>query len=243
MVRPRFSIALLSEDKSEQSWHALKAILHRLLNRFEDDGFTPRIEILPSDPKVRSVVVANRWRSSSVKDEADKRELWRYLARKIAEPGGFVVFHYDGDGRWSERHASQARAQFDRELRLRVQQVLAGSSKLSGGDIGRRMERLIECVPFYSLEAWTYQATERAIALCYAHYHGADADKFTSWGRDRTALDEVDKPKDATCLRDAHNAELGAHVPVREVVEAGCSLAWFVGSLHGCRDLKEALAP
>jgi hypothetical protein len=180
-VRPRFSIALLSEDRSEATWRGLKAILQKLLRRFEDDGFMPRIEIVPVDPSVRPVVIANRWRSAQAKDDVAKRELWRYLARKVGKPGGFVVFHYDGDIPWSKRTESPARAQIDRKVRTRVAQVLSGS-RLSREEISRRMERIIECVPSYSVEAWTYQATARAIALCREKYRGADVKKLEAWG-------------------------------------------------------------
>ena len=240
-MRPRFSIALLTEDRSEQTWRGLRAIVQKLLRRFEDDGFTPRIEIVPADPGVRPVLIANRWRSKQARDEAEKRELWRYLARKIAEPGGFVLFHYDGDERWSRRTESQGLAQFDREVRTRVQQVLAASG-LPREEIARRMDRLIECVPFYSVEAWTYQATARAIALCREKHRGVDVEKFEQWGADRTQLDDVYKPKETTCLRDAHNGELGEHVAVSEVIQAGCSMMWFVWGLHRSGDLVDALA-
>lgn len=240
-MRPRFSIALLSEDRSEPTWRGLKAILQKLLRRFEDDGFTPCTEFVPAEPNVRPVLIANRWRSTQARDESEKRELWKYLARKISEPGTFVVFHYDGDSPWSKRTESPARAQFDREVRTRVEQVLSGA-RLSRAEISRRMERLIECVPFYSVEAWTYQATPRAVALCREKHRGADMEKFKAWGANRRELDEVWKPKDASCLRGEHNEELGQHVPVWEVVEAGCSMTWFVWSLHGCRELSDALA-
>src|SRR5262249_385853 len=149
-------------------------------------------------------------RSKQARDEAEKRELWRYLARKISEPGGFVVFHYDGDSVWSKRTESQARAQFDREVRTRVEQVLSGS-QLSREEIARRMGRLIECIPFYSVEAWMYQATTRAITLCREKYRGVDIEKFEAWGERRAELDEVWKPKEKSCLGSEHNEDLGKH--------------------------------
>ena len=237
-MRPRFSIALLSEDRSEGTWRGLRAIVERLLRRFEDDGFTRRTEIVPPEPNVRPVLIANRWRDTTGQYESEKRELWRYLARKVSEPGGVVVFHYDGDGRWSRRGESTARAQFAREVRTRVEQVLA-AQRLPREEIAKRMGRLVECVPFYSVEAWIYQATERAIQLCQERYRGADAGRFREWGADRTRLDEVPKPKEETCLRDKHNDELGRHVPVWEVVQAGRSMTWFVWCLHACGDLLD----
>jgi hypothetical protein len=241
-VSERLSIALLTEDRSEGTRRGLQAVLEKLLRRFEDDGFTPRkIKIVPPDDSVRPIVIANRWESGDLKDASKKRELWTYIARVISEPGGFVVFHYDGDMVWAQRTASQRPAKFDREIRTRVTQVLR-TKGLSDDEVARRMRRLIECVPFYSVEAWLYQATTRAIALCKEKYHGADVEKFAAWGADRAVLDEVSKPKGATCLQDKHNEELGRHVPVWEVVRAGRSLMGFVWALHACPELEEALA-
>lgn len=240
-MRPRFSIALLSEDRSEPTWRGLRSLVEKLLRRFEDDGFTPRVELVPADPQVRPVLIANRWRSAQPRDEAEKRELWRYLARKIAEPGGFVLFHYDGDKPWSRRAESPARAQFDREVRTRVAQVLS-SHRLPPDEISRKLARLIECVPFYSVEAWLYQATDHAVTLCRQKHQGAHASDLARWDQNRTSLDEIDKPKDKCCLGSDHNETLGKHVPVREVIQAGRSLTWFLWSLHASPDLEDALA-
>lgn len=236
-MRPRFSIALLTEDRSEGTWVGLKALVERLLRRFEDDGFTRRLEIVPADANVRPVLIANRWRSREARDEPAKRELWNYLARVISEPGGFVVFHYDGDTLWRKRTESKGIQQFD-EVRTRVAQVLSGR-RVAPDEIARRLGRLIECVPFYSVEAWLYQATGRAIELCRQKHRAADVDKFEKWSADRTLLDDVLQPKEATCLRDAHNDDLGKHVPVWEVAQAGRSLMWFVWALHRFPELLD----
>ncbi len=235
----RFSIALLSED-GEAAWPGLKALIEKLLRRFENDG-TPRIEVVPADPQVRAIVKSNGWRSGKAADESKNRDLWRYIARKIAEQKGFVLFHYDGDKPWSRRAESTAIADFDRKLRARVAQVLA-SHGLSAGEVSRKLSRLIECVPFYSVEAWHYQATDHAIALCQRKHRGAHVDQLARWAADRTLLDDVEKPKENCCLGGDHNDALGKHVPVREVVQAGRSLTWFVWSLHASPDLQDALA-
>ena len=187
-------------------------------------------------------MVANRWRSTDPRDEPRKRELWRYLARVISEPTSFVLFHYDGDTVWSQRREAKSLGQFE-EARTRVTQALyGGKMPLSAEEVTRRLGRLIECVPFYSTEAWTYQATDHAIALCREKHRGADVEKFSEWRADRARLDDVPQPKAATCLHDKHNDELGKHVPVRDVVQAGRSLTWFVWKLHANRELEDALA-
>jgi hypothetical protein len=242
-VSPRISIALLTEDKSEQTWLGLKALVGRLLHRFEDDGFTQRIEIVPADDDVRPVVRANRWESTKRQDEAAKRLLWKYLAWKLSESGGFVVFHYDGDNLWGDRVKSPRPEKFARVVRVSVDRVLRDPKlRLSPEEIARRLQRIVECVPFYSVEAWLYQATDHAIALCREKYRGADVERFEKWGANRALLDDVHMPKEATCLKDKHNDELGKHVPVWEVVQAGRSLTCFVWALHACPELADALA-
>ena len=103
------------------------------------------------------------------------------------------------------------------------------------------MARLLECVPFYSIEAWLYQSTDAALALCRSNYQGADASTFSKWAENRALLDEVLKPKDRTCLRDKHNEELADGLPVREVLQAGRSLTWFAWVLLSCPDLEHLL--
>ncbi len=241
MVRPAFSIALLSEDSSERTWKGLRRVVEKMLRRFEDDGFTPRVEIVPPRPDLRPVLIANRWRSTKPRDQADKRELWRYIARKIAEAGGFVFFHYDGDEVWSRRANSEAIEQFDSEVRVRVAQVLGGAGR-SPAQVSELLTRLVECVPFYSVESWTYQATDRAVELCQANCSGAHVATFQSWAANRAALDDVSKPKDSCCLKDRHNDDLGDRVQVWEVVGAGRSLTAFAWNLYACVDLRPALA-
>jgi hypothetical protein len=240
-VRPRFSIALLSEDH-DRTWRGLRAVLEKLLERFEDDGYTPRVEIVPAEPSVRPVLLANGWESP--KRDVERLELARYLARKISEPGGFVVFHFDGDRRWKDRARSARPPNFERLILLRVRQVLAaGRSAPSPAEIDRRLRRIIPCIPFYSTESWIYQAVEQAMALCRSKHGGAHGETFASWRADRTRLDDVWQPKDNCCLRDHHNEELGRHVPVWEVARAGGSFFFFLWSLHACGDLTHALAP
>ncbi len=232
---------LLTEDKSEQTWRGLKALVEKLLRRFEDDGFTPRVEVVPAEPNVKPIVIANRWESTKPGDEPKKRLLYRYLAWAISEPGGFVIFHYDGDNPWAGRQGSPRPAKFAREVRTRVEQILRGE-RLPPDEIARRLARLVECVPFYSVEAWLYQATQRAIDVCREQYRGADVHKFKEWGANRTLLDDIHKPKAATCLEDKHNDDLGKHVPVKDVVQVGRSLTCFLWALLACPELADALA-
>jgi hypothetical protein len=239
-VRPRFSIALLSEDH-ERTWRGLRAVVEKFLQRFEDDGFTPRVEILPAEPNILPIVLANGW--DAKKRDGERLDLARYLARKVSEPGGFVIFHFDGDQRWKDRALSTRPGNFERLILLRVRQVLAAVRPTPPPDeIDRRVQRIIPCVPFYSTESWIYQAAEQAMALCRSMHAGAHLATFEAWRADRSQLDDVWMPKDVCCLRDQQNHELGRHVPVWDVVQTGASLFFLLWSLHACADLAPALA-
>ncbi len=113
---------------------------------------------------------------------------------------------------------------------------------LSGDGVsGRRLSCLIECVPFYSVEAWMYQATQRAAELCRQHHGGVGVELFEAWAANPTALDEHPKPKTATPLADRHNDELGRSCPVPQVLQLGKSMTHFAWALHACSDLEDEL--
>jgi hypothetical protein len=144
-----------------------------------------------------------------------------------------VVFHFDGDTPWADRARSQTPVQFDREVRVRVRQHLSKDPD----SIESRMARLIEVTPHYSVEAWTFQATDHAIGICRKKYFGRDVNKFEQWSLDRGELDEVVKPKEETCLSNRHNAELAERVPCRQVLAAGKSFSELLKRLRSCPEL------
>jgi hypothetical protein len=97
-------------------------------------------------------------------------------------------------------------------------------------------------VPFYSIESWLLQATSTARKLCASHPNAHETlERLAEWERDRGLLDEVVKPKEATCLRDKHNAALADGLTRREVEAmraADKSFAAFVTALEGAHDLS-----
>ena len=96
---------------------------------------------------------------------------------------------------------------------------------------------------YYSIESWLLQNMAVAKSLCRKHRRGRDLDKFEAWERDRTQLDEVDKPKKATCLGAGHNLELASTAfPARTVYEGGTSFTESANRLRACVPLATALA-
>ena len=60
--------------------------------------------------------------------------------------------------------------------------------------------------------------------------------------KDRTVLDEVDKPKDQTCLGSRHNLRLAKEgFPAKEVYDAKRSFEEAVDGLFNCTELVTAL--
>ncbi len=243
------SVRIYSEDKNEQSAAAIETLLGKLLECF--DGHT-RVVSFEAE-KDNWALHGNRWRAQKpdVRLQNETRALVRGIANELRKPSGHVVFHYDGDTLWADQAEAPLRADFTRVMRRGVREALDARTSarprpersrlpappLSDKEIEERLGRLIECAPFYSIEAWLYQATARAKELCMSEHEGRDVERFEAWGEDRELLDEVRAPKESVCLRDQHNAELAKRVPVAEVLAVGKSLAGFRDALRACPTL------
>jgi hypothetical protein len=133
-------------------------------------------------------------------------------------------------------------AKFDAIVVARVRQMLSGRPGSTAEDTEVRLQRLFPIVPFYSIEAWLYQHTAVAICLCRDKYQGRDVGRFEAWRQDRTALDDVEKPKETVCLKSSHNLECaGSGYPAQEVFDAGRSYTECVIRLRECTELRALL--
>lgn len=232
-------VSVYSEDGNAEG---LSILVGRLLQRYDEGSRQELVTVRVSPP--HPVLRGNQWKDG--KRHAERLTLAREIAGRIRQ-GEVVVFHYDGDSSWSLRGSGPVTAsQFDKELRVRVAQLLnaparpiAGARPLYEG--ATPLSRLIECVPYYSIEAWFYQATDRACELCKLHHGGKDVERFTEWSRNRAAVDEVPRLKQETCLTASYNDKLAPHVPVREVLAIGKSLAAFRDALAACAELAPLL--
>ncbi|MCY3020271.1 MAG: hypothetical protein NTW87_14730 [Planctomycetota bacterium] len=248
MVAPQptdLTILVLSEDSAKDCHPTLKALLLHMLKLVDPASRPGRVAIEPVDDLHKPVVSANLWRSTNQKDRQRIVELVRYIGTTLAT-GKFVVFHADGDHVWSERKSAGIEGQFakliaekvERVLREQAKPVMDGRMTASDG-----IKNLVLIVPFYSVEAWLYQNTKAAIALCHKHYRGKDAGQFAKWENNRGALDEVAKVKESVCLGAKHNAELAEDpFPAKAVYDVKKSFEAAVGRLTQCAPLVTALA-
>jgi hypothetical protein len=237
-------ILLLSEDAGKDARPTLEALVKKMMRLVDEQCRTNVLRFEPPGEAVTVIARANLWKSTAATHRQDIVAMCRALTTKLAEqPPGFVLFHLDGDRRWSERARSENPAKFRDIIARKVRDLLAAKHRgWTDAEIDRCMARLILLVPFYSIEAWTYQNTRRARALCHAHHGGRDVDRFDAWERDRSSLDEIEKPKQATCLADKHNRDLAENAfPHVDAHAAGASFQAAVEKLRDCQDLRDAL--
>lgn len=250
------TILVLSEDGAENAGDTVKNLTVHILRLIAGPGWEAQQRISqvrlepPASPAVRRTVRAQLWKSKNPRDYRDQTELSAYIADRLVARDSFVVFHIDGDCRWTER-PGPALAQFDQFLQRRVLPIIQhrlGSASPRRGvapatpplvDVA---DRLLLMVPYYSIESWLYQHTREAIRMCEQHHRGAHVELFQEWRHDRALLDEVYQPKEAVCLSDQHNLELsGSGFPADEVWGAGTSFAETVGRFLSCAALCRAL--
>jgi hypothetical protein len=240
------SILLLTEDSAKEAHDTLASLAKRMLQIIVPRCGTHRIEIKPANDEAKRAMHANLWKSDKPRDHRKLTDLRRTIATKISEadPPGFVFFHADGDRSWSLRATSENRQKFSDRIRHGVEQLVVSALERKAALEEREatMARLHLLMPFYSIESWLYQNGRAAIAICHAEHGGQDAERFEAWESDRGALDEVEKPKEQTCLGSRHNLRLAKEsFPTDAVYEAKKSFEEAVDGLFKCSELVAAL--
>lgn len=261
-MSPRFRVLLLPEDARGG---ALLALVRKLFREKEDDWTTTRVafEDLPEAEALvlRAKAHLAAEQAQPRRGQPDRRAVitfYRYLSRKLAERT-LVVHHTDGDCAWSSRPNPEAQAKRD-HFRRELERVIATPEPVDRSpargaptrptervvpdraEVDRRLKWFVDCVPYYSIEAWTYRATDHAIALCRKHHGGKDVHRFEAWSKEPTLLDEHVKPKHSTCLGGDSNADLAAAVRHVDLIAIGKSFHAFAESLRAIPELNDALA-
>jgi hypothetical protein len=257
--KPCLSVLLLTEDSGAEAFATFRRLAKELLKQV-DPAVQTQPEVLAFEPvrnkEALQALHANVWKSNKKDDHGKQVELVRTLATQLLLENGWAFFHFDGDRAWADRGSSENASKFKsriwEKVRLLIQMKLKEKEKQGGklpasadteARATQRMSRLKTVVPFYSIEAWLFQNTREAVRLCEAHSSGRDAEQFRKWEQDRTALDEVLKPKEQVCLGAKHNLELATNgFPAREVHSAGKSFAGVVEALNQDVELREALS-
>jgi hypothetical protein len=265
-VRPA-EIRVLTEDSAKDAHATIQALAFELFKLVDPDARPRRLRITPASPDEERAMRANLWRSTNPRDHRHQVTLRSTIASRIVE-GGFVLFHFDGDRIWGERDSAalpDTRRKFEALIRTQVRSMLEqhvrgtlgprrGRERPSAAptlseeqvvaEVDRLLSRLLPLVPYYSVEAWLLQNTYKARLICEEeHGDPSHLSTFDSFRADRGSLDELMKPKEATCLGAKHNLALAAeYFPAPEADAVDKSFHAAVETLRACPDLVAVLA-
>jgi hypothetical protein len=252
----RARILVLTEDSGKQAQATLQRLLKEALKLVvEGVDLNPArilLEPLAENERARQAVRANAWETRPPTRETNL--LLGLIAAHLLQPASFVVFHFDTDRVWAERHQSARPGKFEDIIRDGVRQILRGEAPLpvphrsrpalTGEQIEEALGRLLILSPCYSIESWLYQATKEVRAYCQSrHEHEEHMRLIDSWSADRRLLDDVSRPKQEAldCVADRHNEELAKAFPAEDVWLAERSFHESVERLRACPGLLAAL--
>lgn len=230
------SIVVLTEDSGASGWKPVVTLVRALCDQLIARISWERVEVLPradAGEAALRAIAANRWKGGDGSAHGLRVQLTRYIADKLIARDGtprFVFFHVDADRTWSEggAAASENIAKFRRLIEPAVRVHLSAALQRSGraGDLDALMSRLHLVVPCTCIEAWLYQSTSEATAICMERTcRGAHVTQYEAWARDRALLDDLPTLKRLTdargvavhCLEDRDKERLARAFPAREV--------------------------
>jgi hypothetical protein len=235
---PVCTILVFTEDSSKTALTTLAALTKKLLRHIDSYCETHRIRFEPANDEAREILTANQFKNPG---HGRRFQLYRYIATQLTIENRFIVHHVDADRTWSTRGTapSENAAAIQRNILAHVHRVLA--ERFSAEEIERRLVRFLRLVPYWELESWLYQNTERANDLGPHRPDCRCAELLAAWRADRALLDEQPHPSDTLCIGKQHNDELVQGFPTAEVYAAGKSLAAAVDAMLECEPLLHAI--
>lgn len=237
---------VLTEDSGEDAYATVHALAREMLKLLVPGVQTDRVDFKPlDDVNARRAMHANLWKSTNKLDQANIRLLIRSIATELLKDSGFVLYHIDGDRRWSGRESSENVREFEKRILQPLRAAVSAGfqqQNLPGGAVDERMKRLRLLVPFYSIEAWLFQNAREARQICATEGCGTCHLQLDAWEQNRPSLDEVEQPKEELCLRDRYNERLASSsYPADAVYRAEASFTHAVMSLLECNELTVRL--
>lgn len=237
------TLTVLSEDRGPRGQEVVAHFAREVVRRIAPASDSRRIRHEPMpDGLVGTAVLANQWRSEEPRDNRIVVALRKYLATQLAQQASVVFFHFDADVVWGDYSRCVTRSQFARLIVEPVRLILIGKLGTSAA-AGACMQRLVEVVPCYSIEAWTYQNQELLLELCRAHCRGRHAPLYNRWAANPAELDEVVRPKRLACVSNKRNLVLmETQFPWARLLSVGKSFAALVESVGAREEILAALA-
>ncbi len=236
---PCLSILVLTEDTGKGAFSTVEGLTKKLLVHLEERCQTHRISFEPANDDMRSLLASTNFAN---RRDPRRRRLYQIIAAQLRLEDGFVVHHVDADRTWEDRkrkpstNAAAVRTEIVDHVR-----ALYRLNGLDEAEIDAILTRFFRLVPYWEIEAWLYQNTERALSFCQHRPTCRCPDLLESWRSDRALLDEQPHPSDLLCFGKRHNDDLVQGFPTAEVVAAGKSLAAAVETMLACDTLLHAI--
>jgi hypothetical protein len=258
------AVLLLTEDSAKDAPQVLEKLVRAALKLVVARPGPAEILFTPPPEQAAWWMHGNLWRSEGNLPKAQVGQRNRHLrdlTQSIAthlllrERLGVVCFHYDGDAAWSGRPTSPTTLQFARIIRTRVRDLLTNPASgqaslhgrqpvpgLRGTELGAACDRLVEVVPYYSIEAWLYQNLDEADRIAATPPESISLqEQLASWRADRHQIERVLQIKKNCGLHDRHNLALATNWTARMALPHGRSFRWFLWDLARSRELRLAL--
>lgn len=238
-MKPSFTVLVLTEDAAGQD--VVRTVVTKALQFVDPQAnLRPEERWLRPDAKVELAMRGSYWKSTSEAHEPDRRALLRAIATHLLRSSfGFVVFHFDGDERWSRRKHSE---NVDKWAGFRVLVEQHVRQVKSDADIARSaLARLLAVTPFYCMESWLYLATSTLLDLCSEDHKGRHHAEINHRSRVPRAIEELVRPWEVWCAGKAANPRLAARFDAETAHDLQQSFYETVERMVACSELIEAL--
>jgi hypothetical protein len=222
-----------TEDASRDAQDTLRALAKKALQAVVPGLETHRVGFLPSEPRHRPALSGLSWRGRGSGSQRLRSLLARDISTQVLR-GRFVLFHIDADERWGD--SSRNAQDLHRVLLAGVRAVLA-----QRGASPEAFARVAEVVPYWEIEAWTYQNVALPRRLTGPLASGSrKAERLSAWEADPAELDRERNPKDL--FGDRYNRALAEQAwPLERALAARSSFVAWVAALGAVPGLAEAL--
>ncbi|MCP4137822.1 MAG: hypothetical protein GY754_43070 [bacterium] len=154
MVEPDITLKIIvvTEDSSKDSFGVLKNIINSILKNTTENFQSQVLEYEYPD-KHTDVMNGNRWQEKRPREFSKKiTDFKRQITSYLMEEYTYIFWHFDGDQKWKDSKEGA------RCTHISKFQKFFGpiSEQVSGA-----MEKVLFITPFYSIESWLYQNTQK----------------------------------------------------------------------------------
>lgn len=222
---------IYTEDSGKQAIKVWTTLLYGIFRKMDPEFQDRHLRFRSTEAReIKEIMRGNAWKGKTARADTMRRALIQEIADQL-KLGRTVVFHYDGDTRWSEREECPHQKPFER--------LIKGGLSYSGV----ATDGFVLLVPHYSLESWLYlnRAVVEEIVTERPALSGVPG-QLGVWLVRPGSLDEIPKIKDSCRLGDEFNERLSRSFPLEEARATSPSLSAAVAVLEACAPLRAGLA-